>query len=118
MCTPHKTWGGEYRPNGITAHMSTEEPMLVPAAIAINAASSSSSHMKRNLNMASIEDFVPPMQLPSPNTFNGQYSPWNFKSTASMNDKKNIALNKVVDIIIEDCKTSNQEWGGEDTTQI
>ncbi len=111
MCTPHKTWVGECRSNNKTAYMSTEEPMLVPAAIDINSALSSSSYMQRNLNMTSIEDFVPPMQLPSPNTFNEQYSPWNFKSIASVNDKKHIALDKVVDIIIEDCKTPNQGWG-------
>ncbi len=92
--------------------MSTEKSMLVPAAIAINAGVSTSPYMQRNMSMTSIEEFVPRLQLPSPTTFNEQYSIRNSKSTANVHDVKKIALDKAVDIIVEECTTPDQGLRG------
>ncbi len=107
MCTPHRTWGGECMSNDKTAHMNAEDHIMVPSAIAIKAASSS-SYTNHSQNMTSMEDVIPDLQLPSPNTFNEQYSPWNF--TASVKGKKKGSLDKAVGII-EDYKTPNQGRG-------
>ncbi len=105
-------WGDEPISNGKIAHMSAEELTLMPAAVAINESVPPSLYMQRNMSMTSIEGVVPPLQLPSPNTFNELCSPWNLKSTGSVHGTKKVALDKAVDIIIEDCKTPGQGWGG------